>query len=44
MNTVTHSSYNEVEYNEITAYNQMEILPQSTKCISYYPLITNIRI
>ena len=36
--------YNQVGYNEITAYNEMEILPQSTKCINYYPLITNIRI
>ena len=37
-----NSRYNQVGYNEITAYNEMEIFPQSTKCINYYPLITNI--
>ena len=37
-----NSRYNQVRYNEITAYNEMEIFPQSTKCINYYPLITNI--
>ena len=28
-------------YNQV-GYNEMEISPQSTKCINYYPLITNI--
>ena len=36
--TTVNSRYNQVGYNE------MEIFPQSTKCINYYPLITNIRI
>ena len=39
-----NSRYNQVGYNEIIAYNEMEIFTQSTKCINYYPLITNIRI
>ena len=30
-----NSRYNQVGYNEITAYNEMEIFPQSTKCINY---------
>ena len=42
-NTV-NSRYNEVGYNEIPAYNEMEIFPQRTKCINFNPLITNIRI
>ena len=40
--TTVNSRYNQVGYTEITAYNEMEISPQSTKCINYYPLITNI--
>ena len=33
-----NSRYNQVGYNEITAYNEMDIFPQSTKCVNYYPL------
>ena len=42
--STVNSRYNQVGYNEMTAYNEMEIFPQSTKCINYYPLITNIRV
>ena len=35
--------YRNSRYNQV-GYNEMEIFPQSTKCINYYPLITNIRI
>ena len=40
MLSTVNSRYNEVGYNEITAYNEMEFPPQSTKCINYYPDIT----
>ena len=44
LGTTVNSRYNQFGYSGITAYNEMEIFPQSTKCINYYPLITNIRI
>ena len=40
MISTVNSRYNQVGYNEITAYNEMEIFPRSTKCINYYPDIT----
>ena len=39
-----NSHYNQVGYNEIPAYNEMDTFPQCTKCINYDPLIRNLQV
>ena len=39
IHTVT-SRYTEAGYNEVPAYIEMELFPQSTKCIHFHPFIT----